>query len=89
MRLIDADALNLAFRKACDYKRQTPRGCLNRFDLEDILTAAPTVCCETCEHFEERADDAEARIADRLAEAESEIARLARRVAELEARSEP
>ena len=50
MRLIDADALNLALGSACDEKRQTPRGCLNRFDLADILRAQKTIACERCEH---------------------------------------
>lgn len=43
VRLIDADALNLELGKLCDLKRQTPRGCLNRFDLADALDAAPTI----------------------------------------------
>ena len=51
MRLIDADALDLALGQACDAKRQTPRGCLNRFDLKDALDAAPTVCCAECEYY--------------------------------------
>lgn len=43
MRLIDADALNLALGKACDEQNVTPRGMLNRFDLAAILDAAPTI----------------------------------------------
>jgi hypothetical protein len=63
MRLIDADALDLALGQACDAKRQTPRGCLNRFDLKDALDAAPTVCCAECEYGPPPADAVGARTA--------------------------
>lgn len=63
MRLIDADALDLALGQACDAKRQTPRGCLNRFDLKDALDAAPTICCAECEYGPPPADAVGARTA--------------------------